>query len=78
MSIKSLEAELPIFDELRIMTQVETNFIGNIFVPFVIKLNARFLIVPTNFRAPKSYFRLASENQKLCKDPRSGRLYLCS
>lgn len=74
------ELDLPLQKEMvkRVTMQVDTNFIGKVLVPFDIQLQGRFLNVPENFENPLSIEPVVKIHQKLCKDPLSGRLYLCS
>jgi hypothetical protein len=58
--------------------QIKTNFVGLITVPASITIVGRFLQVPENFDYMPSTLGTVDTDQKLCKDPISGRLYLCS
>jgi hypothetical protein len=77
---KNQDLDLPVVNEMikTVKMQIKTNFVGLITVPASITIVGRFLQVPENFDYMPSTLGTVDTDQKLCKDPISGRLYLCS
>jgi hypothetical protein len=71
---------LPLNNETtqHVTLRVNTNFIGEVHVPFEIKLQGRFLNLPEGFNTPCKPVGASETDQKLSRDPLTGRLYLCS
>ena len=65
-----------------VVMQIKTNFVGNTDISFDLFKAGNFLRVPQGFPELCANTGLndkeIEEQQKLCKDPITGRLYLCS
>ena len=72
--------DLPFVNEKtqQVTMHIKTNSVDEISVPVDAKIIGRFLLEPDDFEFLPSSLGTVETEQKLCKDPLSGQLYLCS